>query len=69
MFLKYSLALSHQSIYMKKNYFLLPITICMLVLAVGCNNSGSNENKEQADTTVHAADTIKSDPSKFSDPH
>ena len=40
----------------------------MVFIAVGCNNSGKESSTTNTDTASHA-DTIKSDPSKFSDPH
>ncbi len=53
---------------MKKVKFLSFILICILSLSVGCNNSSTGSDTATKDSTL-PSDTIKSDPSKFSDPH
>ncbi len=53
---------------MKKLNFFLPVFICFLLMAVSCNNASKETNTTKVDSTT-TKDTIKSDPSKFSEPH
>lgn len=60
--------LVHNQSNMKRIKLLIPILIYVLLLSMGCNNSG-NENNSTAKDTASSTDTIKSDPSTFSPPH
>ncbi len=53
---------------MKRIKLFIPALICTIFLSVGCNNSGG-ENKPTNQDSASPRDTIKSDPSKFSNPH
>lgn len=53
---------------MKKLQLLMLAGVCALLLSTACNNSGK-ESESATKDTVSAGDTIKSDPSQFSDPH
>ncbi len=46
----------------------MSILICILFLNIGCNNSGNDKSSTTKEATS-PGDTIKSDPSKFTDPH
>jgi hypothetical protein len=53
---------------MKKMHLFTLSLVCLLLFSLGCNNS-AKENEKATKDTVTPADTIESDPSKFSDPH
>ncbi|SHE66726.1 hypothetical protein SAMN05444008_102220 [Cnuella takakiae] len=49
-------------------YFFAALTIVALA-AASCGNSGETSTTTPTDTVTQPVDTIKSDPSTFSDPH
>lgn len=49
-------------------YFFAALTM-MALAAASCGNSGESTNTTSTDTVAQPVDTIKSDPSTFSDPH
>ena len=53
---------------MERIKMLISILICILFLSIGCNNSGDDKSTTTKEATS-AGDTIKPDPSKFTDPH
>jgi hypothetical protein len=53
---------------MKKSKLFTIALLGILMAHAGCNNAGTEKDTQTKDT-LSSSDTIKSDPSKFSDPH
>jgi hypothetical protein len=53
---------------MKKMKIFVPALICIIFTSMGCNDAGSEKSTTPKESTS-PGDTIKSDESKFSEPH